>query len=262
MIAPTAQSVERVDPGVFGLTILDLADRPVVDAGFPFNAPEFTMPGIVQSRHELFEGHGAYDAGKPAPREARNAVLPALPDERQPRHPSHMDAKDVVAANLRSWMDHAKDRGEPAGSVKSLSRLSGVSRPAIDAMRSGSGGCGVDTLEAVAGVFGLTAWQMLVPKLAPPSRPVLANEAAIEFEVKRRTAALADMLREATEVLRVQPEQAGSARRSTADPFGLGAVATIESGGDVPPVATRPSGAGRKARPKAGARPKARNKAA
>ena len=172
-----------------------------------------------------------------------------------------MEAKDVVAANLRALMAYAKDRGAAGGSVKALSRLSGVSRPAIDAMRSGAGGCGVDTLDAVARVFGLSAWQMLVSELTPPGRPVLANEAAIESEVKRRTAALADMLREATEVLRVEPEQAGPARRSPADPFGLGKVATIESGGRVEPVAARSPSAGRKPRPKASPRPNARSKA-
>lgn len=98
-----------------------------------------------------------------------------------------MDVKETVARNLNAWMQYADDHRTAGGSVKGLSVLSKISRPTIDDIRAGTGGCGIDTLEKIANVYGLVAWQMLVPGNKPPWKPQIANEAAIEEELQRRT---------------------------------------------------------------------------
>lgn len=185
------------------------------------------------------------------------AGLAALPDERYAGHAGRpVDAKKIVAANLNAWMAYAKDQGASGGSVKGLSGLSGVSRPTIDDIRAGVGGCGVDTLEALAGVYGLLAWQMLVPAASgyPPQRPVLGDTQAAEAEIEKRARArAAEILREATAL----HDDTGKARRdgrSVRKPFHLGPIATLESGGHVDPI--KPPGK-RKAKGKAKARAKA-----
>jgi hypothetical protein len=126
-----------------------------------------------------------------------------------------MPAKDIVAQNLRAWMEFAASRGYPTGSAKGLAKVSGISRPTIADMRNGVSGCGVDTLEAVAAAYGLMAWQMLVAGIDPPDKPVLGNEEAIEAEVSRRAARLVKMQAS----LQVSDEKARSGP-SVAYPFG------------------------------------------
>jgi hypothetical protein len=168
---------------------------------------------------QVFESHhGAKHAGKLAPLEVAGEVFPALSDERQERHPFRpMDVKETVARNLNAWMQYADDRQAAGGSVKGLSGLAKVSRPTIDDIRAGKGGCGIDTLEKIANVYGLVAWQMLVPGNRPPWKPQIANEAAIEEEVERRAQHMvAKILREREALLGKETGRSGRAVKELA----------------------------------------------
>lgn len=91
-----------------------------------------------------------------------------------------MDIKDVLSRNLKALMDyHAiKSQGE-------LGRLSKIDQTTIGRMLNKKNAAQIDKIQAVAKVFDLDAWQMMVPNL-DPSNPPVAQITAIERDLYER----------------------------------------------------------------------------
>lgn len=74
-----------------------------------------------------------------------------------------MGIKDVLAANLKALMrEHPRLERLPDITAASNGRLSNGK---LDRIRRAAAATDVDTLEELAGVFGLEAWQLLSPSL-------------------------------------------------------------------------------------------------
>lgn len=69
--------------------------------------------------------------------------------------------RTTVARNLRALM-----KREPGMSQRDLAEKAGVSQRAISSILSENVSCSVETLEAIARPFGLTAWELLIPSMA------------------------------------------------------------------------------------------------
>ena len=80
-------------------------------------------------------------------------------------------AIDVVAENLR----RLRERYPELSTQKVLASRSGVGEGTIGRITRKEAACGIDSLEAIAGAFGLEAWQMLIPGLDPDSPPSLGT---------------------------------------------------------------------------------------
>ena len=63
---------------------------------------------------------------------------------------------------------------EDVGTVKRLALKAGVGEGTIQRVRTATAACGVDTLQAIADVFRLEPWQMLIEGLEPNNPPVLS----------------------------------------------------------------------------------------
>ncbi|MCC7041086.1 MAG: helix-turn-helix transcriptional regulator [Burkholderiales bacterium] len=156
-------------------------------------------------------------------------------------------AKAVLQANLKAWMTYAADHKMKTGSFLGLETASGISRMTIKAIVKGESAPAVDTVHAIAQAFGLEAWQLLVPGIAPPTRAALGDADWLEAEIQRRTKAeVAHILKE----MAALHGEEGRDGRAPSKPFAVGPVATIESSGrlqdNAPGTARKQSAAKRK----------------
>ncbi|MCU0810139.1 MAG: helix-turn-helix domain-containing protein [Thiobacillaceae bacterium] len=91
---------------------------------------------------------------------------------------------DIIAANLASLM-----AAQQINSDAHLARLAKIDQKSIWRIRHKEQSPSADTLDKLAGAFGLQAWQMLFPQLDPQNPPVFIVTAT-ERELYRK---LADM---------------------------------------------------------------------
>lgn len=106
----------------------------------------------------------------------------------------HMHPVPTLANNLKALMVYACDQGHPRlASVKGLAAASGISRAGIDNVLHSRKAATLDTIEALAGAYGLQAWQLLVPGLDPANPPVVTVTEE-EKELYKRIRAVADQL--------------------------------------------------------------------
>lgn len=114
------------------------------------------------------------------PWQASVAAFVHFPTSGKSWNVADVEARAIVAVNLNALMDYAAEAGHPERSTnKGLEKLSGVSRPTIRGMREGTRDVGIDTLQAVAEVFEIQAWTLLVPHLDPsnpPTKPMSKTE--------------------------------------------------------------------------------------
>ena len=109
-------------------------------------------------------------------------------------HYWEMDIRTVVAANVQTLMDYARDRGQPCGDQKSLAKKAGVSMSTVARIRKREVGGSIDVLEAIAKCYGLQAWQLLMPNLDPTNPPVFcmtATERELYRNLKSSAATIA-----------------------------------------------------------------------
>lgn len=100
-----------------------------------------------------------------------SAIL--LPSVGYPTVMHDEEIKGVLASNLRTLIDYAKDRRLPYGDAKSLGAKAGLTGTTVGRWLKGSHAAQIDKLEALAGVFKLRAWQLLIPNLDPSNPPAV-----------------------------------------------------------------------------------------
>lgn len=84
-----------------------------------------------------------------------------------------MDVRGVAAANLHALIYHAKAHHRTGRDRLSLATAAGVSPSTVGRIMNLEQAPGIDTLDALARVYGLRAWQLLIPNLDPANPPVL-----------------------------------------------------------------------------------------
>ena len=77
--------------------------------------------------------------------------------------------EQVFAANLNRLMESDHN----LNTVKKLANSAKVATGTIDRLRRGEVSARLDSLNAIAGAFDLSAWQLLVPGLDPGNPPLL-----------------------------------------------------------------------------------------
>lgn len=87
-------------------------------------------------------------------------------------------ARNILAANIKALRAHNPDlKGQRA-----LAKKASIGEGSVWRATKGEVGVTLDTLEALAAVFGLAPWQLLVPHLDPNNPPVVQ---ALSPEEKR-----------------------------------------------------------------------------
>lgn len=84
-----------------------------------------------------------------------------------------MDVKQIVASNLRALLAYAAAHKLPYADAKSLARKAGIAGSTVGHILRGENATTIDTLQALADVYGLTAWALLIPDLDPSNPPVV-----------------------------------------------------------------------------------------
>lgn len=97
-----------------------------------------------------------------------------LPLVGYPRPMPDEDVRAVVAVNLQRLIDYAKDNRRPGADAKSLAAKAGVTPSTVGRWLKGDNAAQIDTLETVAKVYKLRAWQLLIPNLDPANPPAVA----------------------------------------------------------------------------------------
>ena len=80
----------------------------------------------------------------------------------------------VAADNLRHLIQYDAYRGGPCSSMKALGKCAGIGASTVARVLAASHAPTIDTLEALARPFGLTAWQLLIPDIHPANPPAIA----------------------------------------------------------------------------------------
>lgn len=105
-----------------------------------------------------------------------------------------MQIRAIVAANVQTLIDYARDHGQPCGDQKSLAKKAGVSMSTVARIRKQEAGTSIDALESIANCYGLQAWQLLMPNLDPTNPPVFcmtATERELYRNLKSAAATIA-----------------------------------------------------------------------
>lgn len=104
-----------------------------------------------------------------------------LPMARQPE-PSYVD---VLGDNLERLMGR-KPRAAHPRSARSVADAAGLNKNTVQRLLNRDANLpAVDTLDAIARVFGLRAHQMLVPGLDPLDPPILTTQAKIKAQARQ-----------------------------------------------------------------------------
>lgn len=109
-------------------------------------------------------------------------------------HYDGMDIREVVAANVQTLIDYARDHDRPYGDQKALAKKARIAMSTVARIRKAEVGVSVDVLEAIANAYGLSAWQLMMPNLDPTNPPVVcitASERALYRKLKSAAAELA-----------------------------------------------------------------------
>lgn len=96
-----------------------------------------------------------------------------------------MNSSKIVAANVTALIQHQRDSGGPLSTFQAIEAATArighkVGRSTIDRISKGATPAQIDNLEALAKVFDVELWQLLVPGLEPGNAPVLRSIGAPE----------------------------------------------------------------------------------
>lgn len=81
------------------------------------------------------------------------------------------DVREIIANNLKTLM-----ASRPAlDTLPKIAKAGGPSNGTLDRIRRKAAGCSIDQLAALAAVFDLHPWQLLVPNLEPNNAPILVG---------------------------------------------------------------------------------------
>lgn len=83
------------------------------------------------------------------------------------------DVRKIVGDNIRVLQEYARDHNRPCSDDKSLGLRAKVEPSTVGRIRKGMISTGIETLESIANVYKLSAWQLLIPNLDPANPPVV-----------------------------------------------------------------------------------------
>jgi hypothetical protein len=91
-------------------------------------------------------------------------------------HRRKMKAREIVAANLTALMKNQRETDGPLASFQAIEDATArlgtkVGKSTVDRISKGTTPAELDNLEALARVFKLQVWQLLVPNLVPGAPP-------------------------------------------------------------------------------------------
>lgn len=104
----------------------------------------------------------------------------------------HMDTREILAANLALLRQKYPQFSSAPALERATARLEEnkqgkrVGRTTVQRMLDGTTPVNIDYIESVARVFGLDAWQLLVPGMSPKHPPVLRSVGPAEDEIYRK----------------------------------------------------------------------------
>ncbi len=96
----------------------------------------------------------------------------------------------VFAGNTNRLM--ARYYRNAANQPKALAKDAGVSLSTVQRILDGKTGATLDNIEAIAGAFRLSAYQLLVPNIDPADPPIVAGAIQAEQKMRRTVARLRD----------------------------------------------------------------------
>ncbi len=100
---------------------------------------------------------------------------------------TELDALSIISANLRRLKQSSKQYSTLLAIEKRTEELGHkVGKSTIDRMLKAPTPLGLAAVDALAHVYGLDAWQLLVPNLDPERPPVLRSISPREDEIYRR----------------------------------------------------------------------------
>jgi hypothetical protein len=103
-----------------------------------------------------------------------------------------MSARETLAENLRNLMDaHHTYRTTTAIEKATEGRGVKVGKSTIDRALKCQTTLNLDYIDAIASIYGLDAWQLLAPGLAPKNPPVLRSVGEVEDKLYKRIGELA-----------------------------------------------------------------------
>jgi hypothetical protein len=84
----------------------------------------------------------------------------------------HIDSRAVLWASVRALMikEHGKEN------INQFHKRTGVPLATLGRIKAQSTSVGLEVIDRIAGTFGLTGWQLLVPGFDPAAPPVLRAE--------------------------------------------------------------------------------------
>ena len=105
---------------------------------------------------------------------------------------AHMSARETLAENLRNLMAaHHSYKTTPAIEKATEGFGLKVGKSTIDRALKCQTTLNLDYIDVIARVFGLDAWQLLTPSLAPKNPPVLRSVGEVEDRLYKRIGELA-----------------------------------------------------------------------
>lgn len=92
--------------------------------------------------------------------------------------------RSVLAQNLEKLMEvHLKDE---TNKPMALQKLCGVKKSTVQRILARSTGANLETLEAIAGAFGLSVYQLLIPELRAENPQIVQGATKAEEAAYRR----------------------------------------------------------------------------
>lgn len=104
---------------------------------------------------------------------------------------SHQTSREILAGNLRRLMDARPDL-DSTPAVERATDVVGckIGKSTVDRVLRGEAPFNLDYLDALGRVFGVDAWQLLVPNMHPKNPPVLRSIGETEDQLYQRIGAL------------------------------------------------------------------------
>jgi transcriptional regulator with XRE-family HTH domain len=105
---------------------------------------------------------------------------------------SAIDSRSVLWASVQKLMQHHW-KGE---NLNRLAREAKIGPGSVTRIKQQRTSVGIELIDAIAAVFGVEAWQLLVPTFDPASPPTLAPMTAAERDFYNRVLSAARSLKD------------------------------------------------------------------
>ena len=114
-------------------------------------------------------------------------------------HHGSMTSRDILSANVKALIDYSREHGGPVQDARSLALKAKLTPPTIGRVLKRSSAARIGTLDAIARVFKIDPWLLLMPGLDPSNPPVIAYTDS-ERRLYRRLKELAHDLMQPPEI--------------------------------------------------------------